>query len=83
MREIGIRGSKQKAAKDLPQKKNWRIISQMLFLQAHMEVHSSDRPYTCPQCNKGFKQLAQMKNHQVIHKDVLPNMEGKWWVFDI
>ena len=48
--------------------------------QTHLEVHSSDRPYVCPVCKKGFKQQSQMKNHVVIHKDVLTDVEGKWCV---
>ncbi|KAK7481719.1 hypothetical protein BaRGS_00027092 [Batillaria attramentaria] len=38
-------------------------------LGVHQEIHSDSRPYTCDVCGKGFKQLSQMKNHQIIHEE--------------
>ncbi|CAH1780498.1 unnamed protein product [Owenia fusiformis] len=37
-------------------------------LLTHKEIHSETRPYKCSVCDKGFKQLAQMKNHEVFHR---------------
>ena len=59
----------------------WKYIrSHNCMLQAHMEVHGSDRPYTCGICGKGFKQVAQLKNHEHVHKEGMDpeRAEGKW-----
>ncbi|XP_066154943.1 zinc finger protein 58-like isoform X2 [Euwallacea fornicatus] len=34
----------------------------------HMMIHSEDKPYLCADCGKKFKQLAQLKNHEALHK---------------
>ncbi|KAL3860759.1 hypothetical protein ACJMK2_010832 [Sinanodonta woodiana] len=51
----------------------------MSKLLIHKEIHSDERPYTCDQCGKGFKQFAQMKNHQMSHS--VPSMDDpdKWY----
>ncbi|KAH3812033.1 zinc finger protein 26-like [Dreissena polymorpha] len=36
-------------------------------LRIHMEIHGTDRPYVCAKCDKGFKQFAQLKNHEQTH----------------
>jgi len=36
-------------------------------LEIHMEVHSEVRKYACSACSKRFKQLAQLRNHSVVH----------------
>ena len=38
-------------------------------LGIHQEIHSIERPYTCVVCNRGFKQLSQLKNHQLVHAE--------------
>ena len=45
-----------------------------------MEIHSSDKPYTCEYCGKGFRQMAQKKNHEHVHREGfdLHQGEGKW-----
>ena len=32
-------------------------------------IHSDQRPFSCSVCKSKFKQLAQLKNHSVIHMD--------------
>lgn len=33
-----------------------------------MMTHSDQKPFLCPDCGLAFKQLAQLKNHEVVHK---------------
>ncbi|XP_044750806.1 myoneurin-like [Coccinella septempunctata] len=33
----------------------------------HMDIHNTEKPFLCPDCGKGFKQLNQLRNHRVIH----------------
>ncbi|KAJ8302895.1 hypothetical protein KUTeg_019291 [Tegillarca granosa] len=48
-------------------------------LLVHKEVHSSERPYTCDVCGKGFKQFSQMRNHQMIHSEHQSDDPNKWY----
>lgn len=34
-----------------------------------MAIHSEERPFVCTSCGKKFKQLNQLKYHEIIHKD--------------
>lgn len=34
----------------------------------HMAIHNQEKPFLCNHCGRTFKQLAQLKNHEVIHK---------------
>jgi hypothetical protein len=43
-------------------------------LQIHMLTHSEARRFVCSVCKKGFKQLAQLQNHSVIHLDKAKDM---------
>lgn len=36
-------------------------------LETHEQVHSDQKPFVCNTCGKGFRQAAQLTNHQVIH----------------
>lgn len=38
-------------------------------MKVHLAIHDEAHPFVCHECGKGFKQLSQLKNHQVIHKD--------------
>uniref|UniRef100_A0A4W5NLN3 C2H2-type domain-containing protein n=1 Tax=Hucho hucho TaxID=62062 RepID=A0A4W5NLN3_9TELE len=44
-------------------------------LKIHMEVHSQERPYLCPDCGKQFKQLWVLKNHQLKHTEKISPQE--------
>jgi len=33
----------------------------------HKNIHKPDKPFMCPECNKGFKSIKQLRNHKVIH----------------
>ncbi|XP_022697207.1 uncharacterized protein LOC111265089 [Varroa jacobsoni] len=35
----------------------------------HNQIHSNQRNYVCMICGKDFKQVGQLRNHMVIHKD--------------
>ncbi|XP_031625637.1 zinc finger protein 287-like [Contarinia nasturtii] len=41
-------------------------------LQAHMQIHSGDKPNECPICFKGFTTKNHLKKHLRTHKDQLP-----------
>ncbi|XP_032890593.1 zinc finger protein 397-like isoform X2 [Amblyraja radiata] len=36
-------------------------------LMKHQRVHSEERPFTCPQCGKGFAQSSSTLKHQRVH----------------
>lgn len=38
-------------------------------LNEFQQIHSSQRNYVCMVCGKDFKQVGQLRNHMVIHKD--------------
>lgn len=50
-------------------------------LSNHMRIHSDERQFKCSVCGRGFKQIAQLKNHSVIHlgknSDVIPSWYAK------
>ena len=37
-------------------------------LKRHVSVHSEDRPFMCPYCQKTFKRSVYCKKHMKIHK---------------
>ena len=37
-------------------------------LKRHCSVHSEDRPFMCPYCQKTFKRSVYCKKHMKIHK---------------
>ncbi|EFA00438.1 oocyte zinc finger protein XlCOF6 [Tribolium castaneum] len=34
----------------------------------HMAIHNEEKPFVCTSCGKAFKQLNQLRNHEIIHK---------------
>ncbi|XP_064640457.1 transcription factor E4F1-like [Lineus longissimus] len=53
-------------------------------LNLHKEVHSEKRPYACNQCPKSFKQINQLRTHQIVHlgKSADPSID-KWYTSKI
>uniref|UniRef100_A0A8K9WTI1 C2H2-type domain-containing protein n=1 Tax=Oncorhynchus mykiss TaxID=8022 RepID=A0A8K9WTI1_ONCMY len=51
-------------------------------LKIHMEVHSQERPYLCPDCGKQFKQLWVLKNHQLKHTEKISPQERHHYCSD-
>lgn len=37
--------------------------SEMRFLKKHSMVHTREQPYTCPECQKGFSCISNMRKH--------------------
>lgn len=48
-------------------------------LDNHKRIHSEDREFICTTCGKGFKQLSQLRNHNVIHLDRKNMPEKRWY----
>ncbi|KAL5015595.1 hypothetical protein ScPMuIL_007322 [Solemya velum] len=48
-------------------------------LRLHKQIHSDDKPYTCDVCGKGFRQISQMRNHQMIHSEHRDTDPTKWY----
>ena len=51
-------------------------------LETHEQVHSDQKPFVCKTCGKGFKQQAQLKNHDTIHsgrKEETNTVSEKWY----
>ncbi|XP_071451919.1 zinc finger and BTB domain-containing protein 24-like [Hetaerina americana] len=41
----------------------------LIRLENHRRIHGEVRAFRCPTCGKGFKQMSQLRNHQVVHLD--------------
>ncbi|KAG8228920.1 hypothetical protein J437_LFUL009143 [Ladona fulva] len=41
----------------------------LIRLENHRRIHGDIRAFRCPTCGKGFKQMSQLRNHQVVHLD--------------
>ena len=46
------------------------------FLQLYFQVHTLDRVFQCPQCEKGFKELRTLRLHLKIHNAEYPEQCG-------
>ncbi|XP_049779502.1 zinc finger protein 569-like [Schistocerca cancellata] len=52
------------------------VITRMV---AHMQTHGEVRSFHCPDCGKGFKQAAQLRNHRVIHMNRKTDDLPRWY----
>lgn len=41
----------------------------------HVKIHSNERNFKCPQCDKSFKNTKQLKNHRRLHRIQQTTME--------
>ena len=39
----------------------------------HRRIHSGEKPFACPDCEKKFKQSSQLKVHRRIHNADKPD----------
>ena len=51
-------------------------INMYKFLQLCFQVHTLDRVFQCPQCEKGFKELRTLRLHLKIHNAEYPEQCG-------
>ncbi|GFO01901.1 Zinc finger protein 91 [Plakobranchus ocellatus] len=49
-----------------------KVLSSSTNLLRHKMYHSSERPFVCEVCNKGFKDISNLKKHTQIHKRIFP-----------
>ncbi|KFM60645.1 Zinc finger protein 23, partial [Stegodyphus mimosarum] len=40
--------------------------------KTHMDVHSPDRPFQCKICGNGFRRIASLSHHMIIHTGESP-----------
>lgn len=46
---------------------NFSFIPKMVFSQSHRRQHNKDKPYKCPNCNKGYIDAASLEVHMSTH----------------
>eukprot|EP00092_Neocalanus_flemingeri_P032141 GFUD01034932.1.p1 GENE.GFUD01034932.1~~GFUD01034932.1.p1 ORF type:complete len:677 (+),score=138.46 GFUD01034932.1:265-2295(+) len=48
-----------------------KTLRDQQVLKNHMiNIHTQEMPFKCDQCDKRFKQIGNLKQHQIIHSDV-------------
>lgn len=53
-----------------------KIFKKKFNYQSHMRTHSSEKPYRCQYCSRGFARESDRKRHEKIHEDAGYRCEG-------
>ena len=48
-------------------KNNGNSIAQESNLKTHEQIHTGDKPFSCPKCGETFAQASNLKAHEKIH----------------
>ncbi|XP_033752949.1 uncharacterized protein LOC117336489 isoform X20 [Pecten maximus] len=48
-----------------------KFFQSMSYLERHMRSHSSERPFTCPDCGRAYKHKFALKKHSCHGKDLV------------